>query len=213
MVVISAPRGDARAAVGEYGLPDDALEYRAVRRVAALAGDDMEQRAGRVLPLAVEVELEVGRCLVGAEAVEVECVGGRAVERIERVGWIGMACRHGQQGYERVAAEDFEGPTRCRDDTLEPAAVFGMTYFFAVVLRFADRRFLDPPGGALFVLCAVTAAYSVSGAISAPFGQATVSPSTKKRRKYAIFLSGSNTGPFNQGRKSIVRALSSSSVT
>ena len=40
--------------------------------------------------------------------------------------------------------------------------------------------------------------------MSAPLGQATVPPSRKNRRKYFTSLSGSNTGPLSQRRKSTV---------
>ena len=44
--------------------------------------------------------------------------------------------------------------------------------------------------------------YSASGAMSAPFGHATVPPSRKNRRKYAGLLRGSKTGPLSQALKS-----------
>src|SRR6267143_2211130 len=46
-------------------------------------------------------------------------------------------------------------------------------------------------------LSRATASYRVSGAISAPFGHATVPPSMKNRRKYEASLRGWKIGPSN----------------
>ena len=48
--------------------------------------------------------------------------------------------------------------------------------------------------------------------MSAPFGHVTVPPSRKKRRKYSVSLSGSKTGPTNQGSKSTVFSVPSLNV-
>ena len=46
--------------------------------------------------------------------------------------------------------------------------------------------------------------YSVSGAMSAPFGHAIPPPSRKKRAKYSGSLGGSKIGPVSHSEKSIV---------